>query len=147
MDRPALLEILAAQPGTTSDMPFDDSALVFRVGGKIFAIVNVKEEPGSVSLKCEPEMAGDLRAAWKAIKPGWHLNKEHWNTIELDGTVPREVLADLVSRSWQLVASGLSRAARLKAGLDKAPRAGKGPSEPAKGPAEVEAPRPLRGRS
>ena len=118
MDRPALLEILAAQPGASSDMPFDDSALVFRVGGKIFAIVNVKDEPGSVSLKCEPEMAGDLRAAWKAIKPGWHLNKEHWNTIELDGTLPRELIVDLVVRSWHLVVAGLTRTARRKAGLE-----------------------------
>ena len=98
-------------------MPFDDSSLVFRVGGKIFAFVAVKDERGSVSLKCDPAMSGDLRAAWKAIKPGWHLNKEHWNTVELDGTVPDEILEDLVSRSWELVASGLSRTAREKAGL------------------------------
>ncbi|MDA8409176.1 MAG: MmcQ/YjbR family DNA-binding protein [Treponema sp.] len=117
MDRPALLEFLAGQSAATSDMPFDDSALVFRIGGKIFAIVDVKAEGGSVSLKCEPEMSGDLRVAWPCIRPGWHLNKEHWNTIALDGTLPDEILEDLVRRSWELVASSLGRAAREKAGL------------------------------
>lgn len=117
MNRSALLDLLAAQRAATSDMPFDDASLVFRVGGKIFAIVDVKGEPGSVSLKCDPEMSGDLRAAWPSIRPGWHLNKEHWNTIALDGSLPDEILEDLVRRSWELVASGLSRAAREKAGL------------------------------
>ena len=112
MDRSSLLEFLADRRSATSDMPFDDTALVFRVGGKIFAIVDVKGVPGSVSLKCDPTMSGDLRAAWKAIRPGYHLNKEHWNTIVLDGSVPDEVIKDLVERSWRLVVAGLGATLR-----------------------------------
>ena len=117
MNRDELLAYCTGFPAVSADYPFDETTLVFRVAGKIFALVDMGGRQGSVSLKCDPEAAGDLRMTWAAITPGYHLNKEHWNSILLDGTVPGEVLAGLVRRSWELVEAGLARAAREKAGL------------------------------
>jgi predicted DNA-binding protein (MmcQ/YjbR family) len=117
MTRDALIEYCRSKPAVTSDFPFDETTLVCRVGGKIFALLDITATPGSASLKCDPETSGDLRAAWPAITPGWHLNKEHWNSLALDGSLPDDLLRYLVDRSWELVEAGLTAVARDKAGL------------------------------
>lgn len=101
-----------AKVGSVEDYPFGEDAAVFKVAGRMFALVLMRSAPGTVSLKCDPEVAADLRARYDAITPGYHLNKRHWNTVELDGSVPDEELAELIDHSYDLVVAGLTRAQR-----------------------------------
>jgi predicted DNA-binding protein (MmcQ/YjbR family) len=103
-----------AKPGAVEDYPFGDGVAVFKVGGRMFALVPLGPPPGSISLKCDPDIAVDLRARYAAITPGYHLNKRHWNTVGLDGSVPDEELLELIDDSYELVVAGLTRAERDK---------------------------------
>ena len=94
--------------GTSEGYPFGPGALVFKVGGKVFAIV----ADGSVSLKCDPGFAIALREEFPSVTPGYHLNKRHWNTVPLDGSVPDDALADWIQDSYALAAATLPRARR-----------------------------------
>jgi predicted DNA-binding protein (MmcQ/YjbR family) len=85
---------------------------VFKVAGKMFALVSLGSPPGSVSLKCDPDVAVELRGQYAAITAGYHLNKRHWNTVTLDGSVPDEELLELIDHSYELVVAGLTRAER-----------------------------------
>jgi predicted DNA-binding protein (MmcQ/YjbR family) len=85
---------------------------VFKVEGKIFAITRLAGVPLQVSLKCEPELAEQLRVTHPAIQPGYHLNKRHWNTVTIDGSVADEMVLSLVEDSWALVVDGLPRRVR-----------------------------------
>lgn len=99
--------------GAAETFPFNAETSVFKVGGKIFAITALDAEPLSVSLKCEPELAERLREAHEEVTPGWHLNKRHWNTVRLDGSLPDELVADMVEDSYDLIVAGLPRAQQL----------------------------------
>jgi predicted DNA-binding protein (MmcQ/YjbR family) len=101
-----------AKPGSAEDYPFGDEVAVFKVAGRMFALVPLGSLPGSVSLKCDPGLAADLRARYAAITPGYHLNKQHWNTVALDGSVPDEDLLELIDHSYELVVAQLTRAQR-----------------------------------
>lgn len=104
-----------AKRGAAEGRPFGPGALVMKVAGKVFAIIGEDDDPVSVSVKCEPELAEALRAAYAAVRPGYHLNKRHWNTITLDGSVePAEVRA-WIDDSYDLVVAGLPR--RVQAGV------------------------------
>jgi predicted DNA-binding protein (MmcQ/YjbR family) len=109
MDREAMLDYLAARPGAVEDYPFGDDVAVFKVGGRVFALCGLTGQPGSVSLKCDPTLAEALRDRYPAVRPGYHLNKRHWNSVELDGSVPADELAELVDHSWELVVAKLPR--------------------------------------
>ena len=85
---------------------------MFKVAGKMFAISALDRTPLEVSVKCEPELAVDLRRTYAAIRPGYPLNKRHWNTIALDGSLPDRLLRDLVEDSYDLVVSALPRRTR-----------------------------------
>jgi predicted DNA-binding protein (MmcQ/YjbR family) len=98
--------------GASEEFPFGDEVSVFKVGGKMFALSHLDGEPLQVSVKCDPELAVQLRSAYEAITPGYHLNKRHWNTITLDGSVPDEMVADLVGDSYDLVVASLPKARR-----------------------------------
>jgi predicted DNA-binding protein (MmcQ/YjbR family) len=102
----------AAKPGSAEDYPFGDGVAVFKVAGRIFALVPLGPPPGSVSLKCDPHLSLSLRARYAAITPGYHLNKRHWNTVELDGSVPDDELLELIDHSYDLVVARLTRAQR-----------------------------------
>jgi len=129
MTRDELIDCCRAKPYATADFPFDDVTLVVRVGGKMFALVALDAEPPSVNLKCDPEAAGDLRATYPAITPGRHMNKEHWNTVRLDGSLPEELERALADRSYDLVLDGLSAREREKAGIPpKAPAPRRSPA-------------------
>jgi predicted DNA-binding protein (MmcQ/YjbR family) len=94
-----------ALPGTVEERPFRDPEItVFKVGGKIFAITRLAADPLRVSVKCDPDLAVALRDTYPAITPGYHLNKRHWNTIVLDGSLPDAMVRDLVEDSYSLVA-------------------------------------------
>jgi predicted DNA-binding protein (MmcQ/YjbR family) len=103
-----------AKPGSAEDYPFGDEVAVFKVAGRMFALVPLGPPPGSVSLKCDPDLAAGLRARYAAITPGYHLNKRHWNTVTLDGSVPDDELLDLIDHSYELVVARLPRAERDK---------------------------------
>ncbi|MCW5900068.1 MAG: MmcQ/YjbR family DNA-binding protein [Flavobacteriales bacterium] len=98
-------------PGFTEDLPFDASTLAFRVGGKIFALMDV-DLFTSVNLKCDPERAIDLRERFGGITPGYHMNKAHWNTVTTDGSVPAALLLELARHSYDLVRASLPARAR-----------------------------------
>jgi predicted DNA-binding protein (MmcQ/YjbR family) len=109
MDRDGMLAYLSGRPGAVEDYPFGDDVAVFKVGGRVFALCALTGQPGSISLKCDPALAEALRDRYAAVRPGYHLNKRHWNTIDLDGSVPGDELADLVDHSWELVVARLPR--------------------------------------
>ena len=85
---------------------------MFKVEGKMFALVSLTGEPGTVNLKCHPEWALELRARHEAVRPGYHQNKRHWNTVELDGTIEDAELRDMIDHSYELVVSCLPRTQR-----------------------------------
>ena len=94
--------------GVTEETPFDNETLVFKVMGKIFALTNMHLFT-SVNLKCNPEDAIALREKFDAIIPGYHMNKKHWNTLLLDGTLPEKLIYACIDDSYNLVASGLTK--------------------------------------
>jgi predicted DNA-binding protein (MmcQ/YjbR family) len=98
--------------GAEETDPFSPEATVFKVRGKIFAIASLGSEPPTISLKCEPALAEQLRADHPAITPGYHLNKRHWNTVTVDGSVPEQLLRDMVEDSYDLVVSALPKRVR-----------------------------------
>ncbi len=112
--RDQVIAACSAEPGSAEDYPFGDEVAVFRVAGKMFALVTLGPAPGSVSLKCDPDLAAGLRRRYAAITAGYHLNKRHWNTVTLDGSVPEDELLDLIDHSYELVVARLPRAERDK---------------------------------
>ena len=95
--------------GVTEGFPFGEDVLVFKVMGKIFALMNVNERPVRVNLKCEPELAVVLRAETDAIQPGYHMNKVHWNTVWVDGRLEWRRVAEMIDHSYWRVATGLKK--------------------------------------
>ncbi len=117
MDAAALRALCLGFPGAAEEHPFGPETSVFKVGGKLFAIAALDAEPPlRVSLKCEPELVPQLRAAYPAIGPGYHLNKRHWNTVTLDGSLEAGFVHDLVEDSYDLVVSALPRRVRADLG-------------------------------
>jgi predicted DNA-binding protein (MmcQ/YjbR family) len=109
------------QPGAFEDFPFGEQVSVFKVADKVFAITDLAGVPLEVSVKCEPDLAEALRSTHAAIRPGYHLNKRHWNTVTLDGSIGDDEIANMIQDSYDLVVSKLSRAQREKIGR-KSPR-------------------------
>jgi predicted DNA-binding protein (MmcQ/YjbR family) len=112
--RDQVIAACGTRPGAVEDYPFGDGAAVFKVAGKMFALVSLGEAPGSISLKCDPDLAVALRERYPAITAGYHLSKRHWNTVTLDGSVPDDELAELIGHSYELVVASLTRAERNK---------------------------------
>ena len=102
--------------GAVEDFPFTAEHSVFKVHGKMFALSALGREPLEVSVKCEPELAVELRNSYEAIRPGYHLNKRHWNTITLDGSVADQLVRDLVEDSYDLVVSALPKRVQKELG-------------------------------
>ena len=105
--------------GALEDFPFGPEPSVFKVAGKMFALSVLDRAPLEVSVKCEPELAVQLRHTYPAIRPGYHLNKRHWNTVTLDGSLDDQLVRDLIEDSYDLVVSALPR--RLREELGWAP--------------------------
>ncbi|MFI9455575.1 MmcQ/YjbR family DNA-binding protein [Amycolatopsis sp. NPDC052450] len=105
----ALRKICLGFPGAREEFPFGADISVFKVAGKIFALGPLKAKPLRISLKCEPDLAVRLRAEHPAIVPGYHLNKQHWNTVELDGSLTGDFVRELVEDSYDLVVAGLPK--------------------------------------
>jgi predicted DNA-binding protein (MmcQ/YjbR family) len=124
MDAAELRRWCLAQAGAVEDFPFGPEHSVFKVGGKMFALSALDRAPLEVSVKCEPELAVQLRDGYDAIRPGYHLNKRHWNTITLDGSLSDQLVRDLVEDSYDLVVDALPRRTReqLASGAGSRPR-------------------------
>jgi len=116
--RDRVLAACGAKPGSAEEYPFGDGAAVFKVAGRMFALVSLGPSPGSVSLKCDPHLALGLRARYAAVTAGYHLNKRHWNTVELDDSVPEPELLELIDHSYDLVVARLTRAQRSSLGRE-----------------------------
>ena len=116
MDPDQLRRCCLSLTGTEETFPFGPENSVFKVGGKIFALSRLDGDPLRVSLKCEPALAEQLREAHPAVIPGYHLNKRHWNTVIIDGSLPDEIIADMVEDSYDLIVSKLPEARRRALG-------------------------------
>lgn len=112
MNLAELRAVCSAKPGVSEDYPFGPDTLVFKVMGKLFALCGVDDDPLAVNLKCEPELAELLRQKYDAVTPGYHMNKRHWNTVILDGSVPEAEVLALIDLSYTLVVKGLKKAER-----------------------------------
>ncbi|RPH32456.1 MAG: MmcQ/YjbR family DNA-binding protein [Bacteroidales bacterium] len=106
-----LREYCISKKGVTECFPFDEVTLVFKVGGKMFALTNLDGEL-SINLKCDPERAIELREQYPSIIPGYHMNKIHWNTVLMDGTIPNALVRELTDLSYKLVFDSLPKTKR-----------------------------------
>lgn len=121
MNLKQLQEFLLSQPHAVEETPFGPGTLVYKVGGKMFALTGdeaTPDDPGGVNLKVEPAFGDMLRQTFPTITGAYHMNKRHWITVPLDGSVPNEEIEGLVRNSWRLVVKGLTRAKRAELGLD-----------------------------
>ena len=114
MDLEALRVYMSKRKGAYEDFPFGPQAMVFKVAGKMFALVGLEENPLRLNLKCDPELALHLREVFPAVQPGYHMNKKHWNTIILDGTIPNDDICSMIDDSYYLVVKSLKKADREK---------------------------------
>ena len=113
----ALRKLCLTFPGAFEDFPFGPEHSVFKVERKLFAISALRSAPLRVSLKCEPELAEQLRASFpEAVTPGYHLNKRHWNTVLCDGSVPDAMVRDMVEDSYDLIVAAMPRTVRERLG-------------------------------
>jgi predicted DNA-binding protein (MmcQ/YjbR family) len=118
MDYADFREFCLSKKGVTEDFPFDETTACLRVMGKIFAICDIGEGVvkgiplgpfAFINLKCEPEKAAQLREENEAIKPGWHMNKKHWNSVYMDGSLSDKFIRELIDHAYLLVESSLLR--------------------------------------
>ena len=108
-----LRNYLLGKPEVQEDFPFGPEAAVFKIQGKMFALLVERAGVASINLKCDPEQAIGLRDLFPAVTPGYHMNKRHWNTVRDDGSVPAGELQRMVDHSYALAVRGLTRAQRL----------------------------------
>jgi predicted DNA-binding protein (MmcQ/YjbR family) len=109
MNLPRLKSYLLAKKGAVEEYPFGPDAMVIKVMGKMFALVAIEEDPLRITLKCDPHLVEALREMYKAVKPGYHMNKRHWNTVYLDGTIEDARILEMVDDSYDLVVKGLKK--------------------------------------
>jgi predicted DNA-binding protein (MmcQ/YjbR family) len=103
-----------AKAGAVETYPFDDETLVFKVMGKMFALTNIKSAELSINLKCDPDWAMILRDHYTAVTAGYHMNKRHWNSVFIDGSIPDDEIWEMIDHSYRLVVKGLKKAEREK---------------------------------
>ncbi len=109
-------EYCLSKKGVTEECPFGPETLVFKVMGKMFALTGI-EHFASINLKCDPEEAALLREQYDAVQPGYHMNKKHWNTVLMDGSIPLKLLYSWIDHSYTLVVDSLTK--KQKEALEK----------------------------
>jgi predicted DNA-binding protein (MmcQ/YjbR family) len=114
MDLAQFREYCLSKPCTTEGTPFGPDVLVFKISGKMFALAALDEVPTTVNLKCDPDLALELRDRYEQVTPGYHMNKKHWNTVGIEGGIPDPELRKMIDHSYDLVAKGLLRKPRAK---------------------------------
>lgn len=97
----------------TEEFPFDEKTLVFKVMNKMFCLTNL-DRPNNINLKCDPELAAEFRERYNEVTPGYHMNKKHWNTIALDGTLSDKVILNWIDHSYEIVVEGLPKKVKGK---------------------------------
>ncbi|GAA4409493.1 MmcQ/YjbR family DNA-binding protein [Nibrella viscosa] len=112
MNIETLREYCLSKPGAQESFPFGNETLVFKVGGKAFALAAIDSHPLSVNLKCDPEKAIQLREAYESVRPGYHMNKTHWNTVLSTGEIRDSLLREWIDDSYELVRKSLPKAVR-----------------------------------
>ena len=108
----ALHPHIKAKAGAAEEFPFDEDTMVFKVGGKMFALLAFRETPLKITLKCDPDEAEALREMYVAVTPGYYMSKRHWNTVVLDGEIPDEEIIAMTDASYTLVRQSLTKAQR-----------------------------------
>ena len=122
MDLAEFRDYCLIKPGANEETPFGPDVLVFKVGGKMFALAALDAVPTTVNLKCHPDLALDLRDRYEQVKPGYHMNKKHWNTVEIEGGIPAGELRKMIDHSYQLVVESLPKATRPNQVLQRSSR-------------------------
>jgi len=107
----SLREYCISKPGVTEGFPFDSDTLVFKVGGKMFLLIGLAAA-ASFNVKCDPELAVELRERYDEVKPGYHMSKVHWNTVQMNGALNDKQLCDMIDHSYQLVFNSLPKKLR-----------------------------------
>ncbi len=105
-------EYCISKPGVTESLPFNDTALVFKVMNKMFALLDLSEDSRGISLKCDPELAIELREKHHEVTPAWHFNKQHWNGVDLNGSISDIQLKEWIDHSYTIVVDSLPKSKR-----------------------------------
>jgi len=114
MDLEQFREYCLNKPEVTEGTPFGADVLVFKVAGKMFALASLDEFPTTVNLKCDPDLALEFRDRYEQVRPGYHMNKKHWNTVVIDSGLPDRELVKMIDHSYELVVKGLPKTVRAK---------------------------------
>jgi len=117
MDFDELRNYCLSKSCVSESFPFDEETLVFKVSSKMFCLIN-SAPPFSVNLKCDPEKAIELREEYEEVKPGYHMSKKHWNTVDLEGSLSTEFLKGLIDDSYNLVVEKLTKKEKQVLGID-----------------------------
>ena len=112
MDLESFREYCLRKPGATEGTPFGPDVLVFKVGGKIFALASLDDVPARANLKCDPDLALELRDRYEQVTAGYHMNKKHWNTVEIESGIPDIELRKMIDHSYELVVNSLPKSKR-----------------------------------
>lgn len=115
MDAEAIRQLCLKKNGKiTEGFPFGEGVLVFKINGKMFLLLNLDAHPLSMNVKCDPELAIDLRERYEAVLPGYHMNKVHWNTVLLNGSIPPHEIRKMVDHSYEQIVLGMKTSDRDK---------------------------------
>ncbi|WP_031527054.1 MmcQ/YjbR family DNA-binding protein [Dyadobacter crusticola] len=112
MNLETLREFCLKQPGVTEELPFGPDTLVFKVKGKVFLLTSLDSPQLGFNVKCDPEKAAELREQYPDVQPGYHMNKKHWNTVNVTGSISSELLFEWVKDSYNLVVASLPKKER-----------------------------------
>lgn len=104
-----LKQMFLSKNSTTEDFPFGEDVMVFKVMGKMFGLISLNDTPFNVNLKCDPQDAIAYREIYKSVNPGYHMNKKHWNTITIDGSIEKTILQEMIDDSYTLVVKKLTK--------------------------------------
>ena len=110
MDLTDFREYCLSKLGATEDTPFGEDVLVFKVRGKIFALASLDDVPTRANLKCDPDLALELRDRYEEVRPGYHMNKKHWNTVEIQSGIPDAEIQKMIDHSYDLIVASLPKA-------------------------------------
>jgi predicted DNA-binding protein (MmcQ/YjbR family) len=108
MNIESIREYCLSKKGVTEGFPFNDTALVFKVAGKMFALLDLSADGRGISLKCDPDLAIERREQYPEVTPAYHFNKKYWNTVHLDGSIPDRLIREMITESYRLVVDGFS---------------------------------------
>jgi predicted DNA-binding protein (MmcQ/YjbR family) len=119
MDHEQIREFCLAKADVKESLPFDEHTLVFKVGGKMFLLLSLDSNPPEFNVKCSPDKALELRAHYIQVKPGYHMNKTHWNTVTANNSLSNKLIEEWINDSYELIVAGLPKKTREKYILTK----------------------------